>query len=733
VVENEFRCLEVAQDIGIRSSPSDVGSGLLHDRSMVADIARDEKAVLFSEASKKLGDKPRVRRAGGAAGFLCLIALTLSLTTVSAWGQDASPDRIVAEWMVRMGGSVVIEGQHKPISDIADLPTSDFTVHTLNFTGITQWASALEDELRRLPPLKHVKEVYVNGRLWYDQPVSLVQATLMLFSGSPELETFVLSRPVQTYIPFDDTVVKAIQPLPQLKELRIRQTRVGGAALASFSLKRLDLNYDRTFNDVGLGSLKSMTGLTTLYLRGTSVTDAGIKNLSGLTNLTDLDLADVGISDAGLAELAGLTKLRRLNLQASNVTDAGLDTLAGVTGLEELSLYRTRVTNAGLAKLTNLKELRAVDLRYSRATASGVHELVASLPKLDVMFQDSSLGEVKRTSSAESAASKGEPAIAGWLRSIGGTVEMHDGHVTGVSMKSTSITDREIEIFTKLPHLTELSLRNTEISDVGLAHFSSVVPLKKLDLSYTLLSDSALARLKPLVNLETLSLNSTQVEGPGLAAIEGLTKLRELNIENTPLKNEAMQHIGKLTGLEHLSIGYTDVTDKGMPGLANLKNLKRLNLAGDDIRDAGLKNLAAMDQMEDLDLSFCRFTESGLKILNGLTNLKRLGLNQTSANDEGMEWVGKLAKLQSLSLEFTAVDDAGFAKLANLSSMMELHLDHVALTDASVKLLTGMSKLSYLDLYHTGFSEQGYENLKKALPGCNINWNKDSTKRERRT
>jgi hypothetical protein len=48
-------------------------------------------------------------------------------------------------------------------------------------------------------------------------------------------------------------------------------------------------------------------------------------------------------------------------------------------------------------------------------------------------------------------------------------------------------------------------------------------------------------------------------------------------------------------------------------------------------------------------------------------------------------------------------------------------------------VLSGMSKLRYTDLYHTSLSEQGYENLKKALPGCDINWNKDSTKRERRT
>jgi len=140
-----------------------------------------------------------------------------------------------------------------------------------------------------------------------------------------------------------------------------------------------------------------------------------------------------------------------------------------------------------------------------------------------------------------------------------------------------------------------------------------------------------------------------------------------------------------------------------------------------------------MTQMEDLDLSFCRFTEAGLKNLSGLTNLKRLGLNQTSINDEGMELVGKMSRLESLSLEYTVVTDAGFAKLAGLTSMTELHLDHVALTDASLKVLTGMSKLHYMDLYHTEFTEPGYGTLKKALPGCQINWNKDSTKRERRT
>ena len=83
-----------------------------------------------------------------------------------------------------MGGSVILEGQ-RPIVDLALLPTASFRIHALNFTGITQWGFALEDELRRLPPLPHLKELYVNGRLWYDQPIPLVASTMGLALPSP--------------------------------------------------------------------------------------------------------------------------------------------------------------------------------------------------------------------------------------------------------------------------------------------------------------------------------------------------------------------------------------------------------------------------------------------------------------------------------------------------------------------------------------------------------------------
>ena len=104
------------------------------------------------------------------------------------------------------------------------------------------------------------------------------------------------------------------------------------------------------------------------------------------------------------------------------------------------------MSNAGLAKLAALKNLRSVDLRYSRATASGVRELMASLPNVDVQMQDASGTAPTRTKDAVTVANQGEPAIADWLKSIGGKVQLADGHVTAVSLAATNIDDAELAI-----------------------------------------------------------------------------------------------------------------------------------------------------------------------------------------------------------------------------------------------------------------------------------------------
>ena len=213
------------------------------------------------------------------------------LATLSAHAQHGGADRVVAERVLRLGGVVILEGSRRPILDLHDLPDTDFRLHTLDLVGVSMGAWGLKDELSRLPAIPHLKELYINGRLWYNQPVSLVADTIGLFASAASLEKLVLSKPVQTYIPLEDSVLAKLAALPAIEELRLHQTRLPGSTLAPFSkLKYLDLSHNRFFDDRGLVHVGRMTGLEKLYLTGTSITDEGLRHLAGLRHLTELEL-----------------------------------------------------------------------------------------------------------------------------------------------------------------------------------------------------------------------------------------------------------------------------------------------------------------------------------------------------------------------------------------------------------------------------------------------------------
>ena len=667
-----------------------------------------------------------------SAGRLAALAATLAYH--QGLPGDQSPDRIVAERVLRLGGAVVLEGQRRPIVDLQGLPATDFRLHTVDLVGVSMGAWGLKDELSRLPPLPHLKELYINGRLWYNQPPSLVADTLGLFATSTELEKLVLSKPVQTYIPLEDEALEKLGTLAAIEEMRLHQTRLPGHALAPFTrLKYLDLSYNRFFDDRGLRQIAGMTGLTRLYLTGTSISDDGLVSLAGLTNLTELSLHGTGISDAGLAHLAKLTNLHRLNLLGCNVSDSGLASLERMTGLEELTLYRTKVSNAGLDRLRHLTGLRSLDVRYSRVTPPGVKELKAALPDVAVLFDDSSNRSRDRAVDLAAIRGKGEDAIANWLQSVGGRLRRRDGRVAAVALDSTSITDREVAVLQELRSLEELSLRDTEISDLAAAHLMTIGTLRRLDVSHTLLDDAALDKLGALTGLRSLDVAHTLVEGPGLKALAGLNALAEINLGNTPLGDEGLGHVARLTGLKKLTLSYTDVSDDGLAQLASLTGLVYLDVSGADIGDKGLAAIAKMTALEDLRLNFGRFTDAGLQAIASLPALKRLALSHTRFTNAGMAAIGRLATLESLDLNYTPIGNAGIARLSGLTNLADLSLDSVELTDAGVAPLAGLRSLRQLDLYHTLVTDKGFEQLKAALPGCVIHYVRDSAKRERRS
>ena len=372
-----------------------------------------------------------------------LFSIPLFLFTATA------ADRPAAEWVLHLGGNVVVEGSPERIWDPSRLPAGDFQLRRVDLAGVV----VDPDQLSRLSGLTGLKELYLSGRTWHSMPLRVSAESLKHLRTLTSLEKFVLSLPVQTEIPMEDEGIANLAPLTHLKEMRLAQTRVRGHTLAPFvEMRLLDLDHTR-LDDAGMKNVENMPNLERLYARDTMVTDEGLKSLRSLRHLKELDLYGTRITDAGLPVLKELTELTRLNLLGANVTDAGLENLLGLTKLRELNLYRTRITNSGAARLTSLKQLRDLDLRYTQVTAGGVRALRAGLPETRVAFLDVTAGAGKETGDAD-------------LRKVASSCAS-----------------------------TELKFAHAAISDSGLASLANCRSLRKLDISYTFVQGEGLANL----------------------------------------------------------------------------------------------------------------------------------------------------------------------------------------------------------------------------------------------
>src|ERR1051326_5038287 len=250
-------------------------------------------------------------------GGLMLRAFFVMITALS--GIAAASERTAAEWVLRSGGSVVLDGRSE-IWDIAQLPAGELHVRAVNLLATT----LKPNDFAKLREIGDLRELFVSGRTWHSLPSSTAVESLSHVAALSGLETFALSLPVQTEIPMEDDAIAKLAGLAHLRQLRLAQTKIKGHTLAPFTeLRLLELNNTR-LDDAGMAALAHMPHLTKFYARDTLITDAGLQYLQNLHDLTELDLYGTKTSDSGIANLKGLTQLTRLNLLGASLTDAGL-------------------------------------------------------------------------------------------------------------------------------------------------------------------------------------------------------------------------------------------------------------------------------------------------------------------------------------------------------------------------------------------------------------------------
>ena len=88
-----------------------------------------------------------------------------------------------------------------------------------------------------------------------------------------------------------------------------------------------------------------------------------------------------------------------------------------------------------------------------------------------------------------------------------------------------------------------------------------------------------------------------------------------------------------------------------------------------------------------------------------------------------------------MKLDYTSVDDKGIAAAGKTSlQLTELSLDTTNVTDKSVPISAqAMAGLRSLNLYHTYVTEKGVLDVKAALPGAVVVFDRDSSLPNRRS
>jgi len=148
-----------------------------------------------------------------------------------------------------------------------------------------------------------------------------------------------------------------------------------------------------------------------------------------------------------------------------------------------------------------------------------------------------------------------------------------------------------------------------------------------------------------------------------LVHVERLRKLKWLSLQRMKVTDDGLMHLNGLTNLESLLLGNTQVGDSGLVHLKKLNNLKQLDLRGTQLTNVGLMHLKGLENLEELFLDNTKVSDAGLPHLIGLSKLRWLSLCDTPVSDAGLVHVKELTNLERLFVTDTRVTNRGVNEL----------------------------------------------------------------------
>ncbi|REK29518.1 MAG: hypothetical protein DWQ42_03485 [Planctomycetota bacterium] len=264
------------------------------------------------------------------------------------------------------------------------------------------------------------------------------------------------------------------------------------------------------------------------------------------------------------------------------------------------------------------------------------------------------------------------------------------GHVNGLSLQGTRVTDAGIHKLGVLSTLRYISLESTEISNAGIDVLVERLPeLEYVDLSGTRVSDAVVPIVARLQKLRSLDLSDTNLQQPDFEALHGLPGLTGLRL-SAP---KGAMHLERLPSLEILDVRL--VHSSQSVRLVQIPKIRKLSIASSEIH---LEHLGALRELTIYDSSFEEFT------------------------------ISHLPNLEALKLVGSHVDQGALAELVACSKLREITLDTCTFALRDLGGLSAYKNLERVVLEGPGIAEDDVRDLRLKLSKVQVEWRPPSEK-----
>jgi serine/threonine protein kinase len=301
------------------------------------------------------------------------------------------PDRRAAEWLLSVGGTVVIgEKGWREFTKVEDLPAHDFTLIglTLDAFGKRNFPQPRPEDYQALAGLTGLRHVWFRSVNITDEGLAFLREN----RGLRHVQLHGLGQ-------ITDAALAHLAN-PTLEELEI--ISCPGLRLSDLSqlnsrerIKKLTL-VKQDLDNTAVSTLRDFTALESLNLYGNPFTDVGLRPLASLPQLKQLFAHECpNLTGTSLAAFAQSNQLTYLNLRDAGLTDDGYAALRGLTRLRELELSRYSpprgskpLTDEHLKQLTTLTNLQTLNIVGTRVTSEGLRSFQEAVPGCKVRRHD---------------------------------------------------------------------------------------------------------------------------------------------------------------------------------------------------------------------------------------------------------------------------------------------------------------------------------------------------------